>query len=112
MFYSFIYLFFHSHLHLLYRWTGSNTNPNNNDGQGRAGTDRSNMVLLDDMVYDEGTPGVAVPIDEKNGHWGRSYPAHLTNNDGETFLGFSLEERQNLAFLSPGWLVGLKILLY
>lgn len=32
------------------QWTGSNTNPNNNDGQGLAGSDRSNMLLLDTKV--------------------------------------------------------------
>ena len=53
-----------SHPHLLsprllflLRWTGSNTNPNNNDGQGRAGTDRSNIVLLRAQNYPEGDPG-------------------------------------------------------
>ena len=32
------------------QWTGSNTNPNNNDGKGLAGSDRSNMLLLDNQV--------------------------------------------------------------
>lgn len=82
-----------------YRWTGSNTNPNNNDGQGRAGTDRSNMVLLRMMNYDEGTPGRAVPRGEKFGHYGNSYPQHLSHN--ETFLSLNETARQHLAMLSP-----------
>lgn len=83
------------------RWTGSNTNPNNNDGQGRAGTDRSNIVPLRDQVYPEGTPGAAVPVDEKFGHWGNSYPAHLDANT-TSFLGFERSLRQNLAVLDNG----------
>lgn len=35
------------------QWTGSNTNPNNNDGQGAAGSDRSNILLLNDHVIIE-----------------------------------------------------------
>ncbi len=37
-----------SYIHV--QWTGSNTNPVNNDGQGLPGTDRSNILLLDDHV--------------------------------------------------------------
>ena len=81
------------------RWTGSNTNPNNNNGQGRAGTDRSNIVLLSTMNFDEGN-GMAVANSPKHGHWGNSYPAHLGNN--ETFLGWSREDRQTLAVLDNG----------
>lgn len=82
------------------RWTGSNTNPNNNDGQGRAGTDRSNMVLLREQVYDEG-----MPEEGKMGHWGRSYPQHLDHEN--TFLGFSREDRQALAVLDNSeWTMG------
>jgi len=33
-----------------FQWTGSDNNPNNNDGQGRAGTDRSNVVLIEKAV--------------------------------------------------------------
>mmetsp|Transcript_24311 Transcript_24311/g.72639 ORF Transcript_24311/g.72639 Transcript_24311/m.72639 type:complete len:1418 (-) Transcript_24311:1276-5529(-) len=40
-----------------FQWTGSNTNPNNNDGQGKQGTDRSNIVLLEN-VRGEGARGV------------------------------------------------------
>lgn len=82
-------------LTLCVRWTGSNTNPNNNDGQGKAGSDRSNMVLLEEQVYEEGTP-----MEGKMGHWGRSYPQHLDHSN--TFLGFSREDRQALAVLDNG----------
>ena len=81
---------------LFCRWTGSNTNPNNNDGQGRAGTDRSNIVLLDGPNYAEGD-GTAMESSPAIGHWGNSYPAHL--DDDDNFLGLSREDRQNLATL-------------
>ena len=84
---------------VLCRWTGSNTNPNNNDGQGRAGSDRSNIVLLRDQNYDEGMPGRAVPLGRKFGHFGNSYPAHL---DNASFLGFPRHIKQNLAVLDNG----------
>merc|ERR1712146_772577 len=32
------------------QWTGSNPNPNGNDGQGTAGTDRSNIVQIEDLI--------------------------------------------------------------
>ena len=82
-----------------YRWTGSNTNPNNNDGQGLRGTDRSNIVVLTDQNYPEGTPGVAVPVDEKHGHFGNNYPQHLNSAN---FLGLPRQDLLNLAILSPG----------
>lgn len=75
------------------RWTGSDTNPANNDGQGRAGTDRSNLVLLGEQVYEEGVSEVG-----KMGHWGRNYPQHLDHPN--TFLGLNREDRQILAVLS------------
>ena len=81
------------------RWTGSNTNPNNNDGQGRAGTDRSNIVLLGMMNFDEGN-GMAVANSPKNGHWGNSHPSHLDHN--QTFLGWSRGDRQTIAVLDNG----------
>lgn len=65
-------------LHPLFRWTGSNTNPNNNDGQGKAGTDRSNMLLLN------------------SGEWGRNYPTLL---DKTNFLGLDRNSLHNLALL-------------
>ena len=77
------------------RWTGSNTNPNNNDGQGRAGTDRSNMVLLRPPNYPEGDGSAGPAV----GHWGKSYPALLDTSDNSTLLGLSREDRENLATL-------------
>ena len=77
------------------RWTGSNTNPNNNDGQGRAGTDRSNIVLLTESVFAEGSESSG----ERYGHWGRSYPAHLTKGN-QTFLGLDRSDREALAILN------------
>jgi hypothetical protein len=79
------------------QWTGSNTNPNNNDGQGRAGTDRSNIVLLRKQNYPEGIPGMAVPLHLKHGHLGNSHPAHL--NENITFLGLSRDDRDFVAVL-------------
>jgi hypothetical protein len=76
------------------QWTGSNTNPNNNDGQGRAGTDRSNMVILRPPNYPEGDGSAGTA----SGHWGNSYPANLDDNT-TSFLGLSREDRQNLATL-------------
>ena len=35
------------------QWTGSDNNPNNNAGQGRRGTDRSNMILLNEEVNEK-----------------------------------------------------------
>jgi hypothetical protein len=81
------------YLHI--QWTGSNTNPNNNDGQGRAGTDRSNIVLLRPPNYPEGDGSAGPAV----GHWGNSYPADLDAGDNMTFLGLSREDRQNLATL-------------
>ena len=61
-----------------FRWTGSNTNPNNNDGQGKAGTDRSNVVLL------------------SSNEWGRNYPSLL---DQTNLLGLDRTSLHNLAVL-------------
>lgn len=70
------------------QWTGSNTNPRNNAGQGRAGTDRSNLILLKGPVYDEGKPK-----SNTYGHFGRSYPRKLNPGDSTS---------KKLAFLQPG----------
>ena len=80
----------------LIRWSGSDTNPQDNAGQGKAGTDRSNMVLLTPPNYDEGDE-TAGP---SNGHWGNSYPAKLDSN--QTLLGWSRADRQSLAVLDTG----------
>ncbi len=81
------------------RWTGSNTNPNNNAGQGKAGTDRSNIVLLKDTTYTEGTRDTN---GQKIGHFARSFPTHLDEQNGTyTFLGWDRESRESLALLGP-----------
>jgi hypothetical protein len=78
----------------VFRWTGSNTNPNNNDGQGKAGTDRSNAVLLRAPQYKETTPKSGT-----YGHWGNNYPEHL---DESEFLGLSRKDLQHLGILDNG----------
>ena len=78
------------------RWTGSNNNPHNNDGQGRAGTDRSNIVLQKPQAYSEGS-GVYYTNTAKYGHWGRSYPDHLNN---ATLPGMSAQDLRELAILN------------
>lgn len=60
------------------RWTGSNTNDRNNAGQGLAGTDRSNVVPIDD--------------------WGKNYPSNISDVD---FLGFKENDLLNLALARP-----------
>eukprot|EP00118_Oscarella_pearsei_P024793 m.306807 g.306807 ORF g.306807 m.306807 type:complete len:796 (+) comp41600_c0_seq1:94-2481(+) len=81
-----------------FQWTGSNTNPNNNDGQGKAGTDRSNIVMLEPQRYAEGN-GVAVKDGSKVGHWGNSYPEHLDNSKVQ-FLGLGKDTLDQLAGLT------------
>ena len=76
------------------RWTGSDHNPNNNAGEGKAGTDRSNILVLDDAVYSEGKPKVSV-----FGQYGRSYPKRI--NDA-VFLGLATESLKKMAILHPG----------
>lgn len=49
--------------------------------------------------YPEGTPGAAVPEDQKHGHWGNNYPEHL---NAAAFLGLPRQDRLNLALVSPG----------
>lgn len=88
-----------------YRWTGSNTNPRNNDGQGLAGTDRSNMVLLAEQVYPEGSDAYHNPY-TKNGHWGTNYPMSVRDS---TFLGLDRETLINLAINRPSKLPALMI---
>lgn len=79
------------------QWTGSNTNPRNNDGQGLAGTDRSNVVLLAEQVYPEGSDAYHSPY-TKNGHWGTNYPMHVRDS---TFLGLDRETLIDLAINRP-----------
>ena len=61
----------------------------NNAGQGKAGTDRSNIVVLHEPVYAEvglQTDGVAA-----FGHWGNSYPYTAAVN-ASNFLGLSRDD--------------------
>eukprot|EP00731_Ephydatia_muelleri_P011689 Em0006g583a len=80
-----------SYVHI--QWNGSNTNPQDNAGQGKAGTDRSNMVLLRPPNYVEGNRQAG----PSSGHWGNSYPAHL--DSPQTLLGLPRADRQSLAVL-------------
>ena len=83
-------------LRLFVRWTGSNTNPGNNDGQGLAGTDRSNVILLEKQKYPEGNFRGA---GTKYGHFGNNYPQRV---DKVTWLGLSRQDLDSLALLLPG----------
>ncbi|XP_065192631.1 protein DD3-3-like [Sycon ciliatum] len=76
-----------------FQWTGSNTNPNNNAGQGKQGTDRHNVVMLEEPRYEEGS----MPRTSLYGQWGLNYPQHLDNT---TFLGFNRTDMDTLAFLT------------
>ena len=86
---------------ICFRWTGSNSNPENNDGQGRAGSDRSNILVLADQNYPEGNPGQAVPLEYKKGHFGNNFPINL-KTPNRNFLGLGFEDLKNLAILTPG----------
>ncbi|XP_065067104.1 protein DD3-3-like [Rhopilema esculentum] len=79
-----------------FQWTGSNTNPGNNDGQGLAGTDRSNVILLEKQKYAEGNFRGA---GTKYGHFGNNYPQRV---DKVTWLGLSRQDLNSLALLLPG----------
>jgi len=74
------------------QWSGSNNNPQNNDGQGRAGTDRSNIILMEREVFQEG----AVNPADRYGAYGRSYPQHINES---SFMGLTREDRQHLGLL-------------
>ena len=79
-----------------FQWTGSNTNDNQLDGQGKAGTDRSNVVLQAERTYLEGNG-----IQDQVGHWGRSYPHVYGSSDSNlTLLGFTREDIGKLAMSS------------
>ena len=80
--------------HLSYRWTGSDRNPRNNAGEGRAGTDRSNVILLADQVYPEGKPKINV-----FGQFGRNFPKNISE---ARFLGMQRVELKKAAILHPG----------
>jgi len=73
-------------------WTGSDDNPQNNAGEGEAGTDRSNIILLNGPQYSFVQKAKA-DAGEKYGHWANSYPENINNG---TFLGFSHDDARSL----------------
>ena len=83
-----------------FRWTGSDNNPQGNAGNGKKGTDRSNLILLREQTYIEGTPGKAVPLDLKNGHWGSNYPNNFNNDKGKSLFGLERKDLQKLALVN------------
>jgi len=76
------------------QWTGSNRNPQNNDGEGRAGTDRSNMVILKPPQFAEGNPNLPVAQDLVSGQFGGSIPDCLCNS---TLMDFTYTDRNLMA---------------
>lgn len=74
------------------QWTGANSNPQNNAGQGRAGTDRSNMLVIRDVTW----PKDGSDEDMAKGCFACHYPEYITNSTD--FLGFTKEELLTLAF--------------
>lgn len=88
-----------------FQWTGSNTNPGNNAGQGTAGTDRSNIVVLEQYgrryasatlrVPDLKGPFLGTDGVEHESNWKLSYPARI---DGAVdFMGLSKDDKRVLA---------------
>ena len=56
-------------------------------------------MLQSGQVYQEGPNQQWYGDVQKQGHWGRSYPENLRNM---SFLGFSYQDRKNLALLENG----------
>jgi len=77
------------------QWTGADSNPQNNAGQGRAGTDRSNMLVLRDRTWDNGY------VEDAHGCFACNYPEAWTKDTSPNFLGLAREDIMALAFLSP-----------
>jgi len=78
-------------------WSGSDDNPQNNAGQGEAGSDRSNIILLEDANYPF-TKARSADKPYKYGHWAMSYPKSI---DESTFLGLSKDDARLLAMAGP-----------
>jgi hypothetical protein len=91
-----------------FQWQGSNTNPGNNAGQGTAGTDRSNIVLLQELgnkwnpVGTNTRQGPFVGIDPTTtvqtthvSNWKVSYPSHIVS--GPDFMGMNVGVKRALA---------------
>lgn len=84
-------------MRLLFSWSGSDDNPGNNAGQGEAGSDRSNIVLLEDANYPF-TKARTADKPNKFGHWAMSYPKNIEES---SFLGLSKDDAQLLAMGGP-----------
>jgi plastocyanin len=92
-----------------FQWTGSNTNPGNNAGQGTAGTDRSNIVVLNqygNYYAPNATANYLGPFSgvDANGdqvthmsNWKLSYPSRV--DTGVDFMGLSQQTKANLAVM-------------
>ena len=74
-----------------FQWTGSNTNPDNNAGQGKAGTDRSNVIVMHGPNFVE----VGAITANTYGHWSNDYPGFAN----VSFLGLAPAD---IAFLATG----------
>jgi len=85
-----------------FQWSGSNTNPLNNAGNGLDGTDRSNLMVIGNPVFDDGTLPT-LPATE--GQWNRAYPGRV--DEAIPFLGLSLADQTYLATLESGLNIGL-----
>jgi hypothetical protein len=85
-----------------FQWQGSNTNPGNNAGQGTAGTDRSNIVVLNKFGRQYAPQEVANlrgPFKgdgmEHASNWKLSYPSRIDSD--VDFLGLTKNEKRGLA---------------
>ena len=54
---------------------------------------------MGEQKWAEGTPGKAVPLHLKNGHWGVNYPAHFSNPEGKSLFGLERQKLQKLALV-------------
>eukprot|EP00461_Guttulinopsis_vulgaris_P000334 UN00334 len=83
-----------------FQWTGSNSNPGNNDGQGTAGTDRSNVVMLQNKTYIDTKAFDYSTALHIFGHQAANYPAKVDTNPLNNFLGWDRSTLMTLAFLN------------
>jgi len=85
-----------------FQWTGSNTNPNNNAGQGRAGSDRSNIVMSRNANYQEWQ---LQTIDGQTvyGQWGTMYPQMLPRPGWANPINPDTQAFPNIAFMGFGY---------
>jgi len=94
-----------------FQWQGSNFNPQNNAGQGTAGTDRSNIVVLNKYGRQYAPQAVANLVGPFSGtdangaavthvsNWKLSYPARIDAPNGQNvdFLGLTTLQKRALA---------------